>query len=174
MTAKRVPTARSRARVQPASQVSIPGFAIASVALVTAAALAEQSGRLDWLRLPTAVASYTVVSALGFSTTLVGCEIVTRHRVLDVATTCIPSGVFAVMLALIVATRASWPKRGAGVLFGAAVMFVANVLRVVAGVAVAQSAPQVFDVVHVVLLQVIPVVAAFAAWFVWARWAHAV
>lgn len=174
MIAKGAPAGDSRSLARLPSQVSIPGFALASVLLVTAASLAEQSGRLDWLRLPTAVASHAVVSALGFPTTLVGCEIVTRHRILDVATTCIPSGVLAVLLALVLATRTTWAKRVAGVLFGTAAMFVANVFRVVVGVAVAQSAPQVFDVVHVVALQTIPVIAAFAAWFAWARWAHAV
>lgn len=174
MTAKRAPARKSRALAHLPSQISIPVFALASIVLVTVASIAEQTGRLDWLRLPTAAASYKVVSALGFSTTLVGCEIVTRHRILDVATTCIPSGVFAVFLALTIATRTSWARRGAGMVFGVVVIFAANVLRVVAGVAVAQSAPQVFDVVHAVALQVIPILAPFAAWFVWARWADAV
>lgn len=149
-------------------RVSLPRFALAATVLVSASTAASVAGGLDAVRALTAASAWWVAGVVGLRTTLLGSEIVTASRVLDVATTCLPLGILAVLLAVVLATDTTWPRRFAGLAGAVVAMFVANVLRVVIGVWAAQSAPGVFDALHATVLQLVPMVAALGTWLLWA------
>lgn len=165
---------KSRKKAAPVrgAAVSLPVFAASAAVLVTLATLAEKTAGLDALRRATTDVSYRIVTALGMHTTRVGLSIVTRSRTLDVAAECIPLAVFAVMVAVIVATKTSWRMRLLGVVVGAISMFMANVVRVVVGVVIAQVVPAWFDLLHTTLLQLVAPTVAIGTWLVWARYAR--
>lgn len=165
---------KSRKKAAPArgAAVSLPVFAVSASVLVALATLAEKAAGLDAIRRVTTDVSYRIVTALGMHTTEVGLSIVTRSRTLDVAAECIPLAVFAVMVAVILATKTLWSMRAIGVVVGALSMFVANVVRVVVGVVIAQAVPAWFDLLHTTALQLVAPTVAIGTWLVWTRYAR--
>lgn len=148
--------------------VSLRRFIAAAVVMLGGTAVLTRVHALDSLRRATAASAWWVTGLLGMQTTLIGSEIFTRTRVIDVATACLPMGVLGVYIAAVLATRTGARDTLIGIVVGVAALFAANILRVVVGVWAAQSAPSLFDALHAGVLQFIPAVAALFVWLAWA------
>jgi exosortase/archaeosortase family protein len=154
-------------------RVSLARFLGWSAVLLPISTVVTLQDGVDPVRRATAWSAWWVAELMGLRTTLVGSEIYTRTRVLDVATACMPLSVLAVAIALSLATKAPPRTAAAGVAVAVIGQWLANVARVCVGIVAAQQVPGVFDMLHRHVLSLVPVVTAFVVWAAWARWADA-
>lgn len=77
----------------------------------------------------------------------------------------------ALFVAGILAFPAHWKKKAIGLAVGLLVIFVLNIIRIVALFLTSIYHPDLFGVMHIEVWQVIFILVAIATWFLWLRWA---
>lgn len=150
-------------------KVSLTRFGVSSAVFVSAAAMLTAMDGLEPLQRLTALAAAALAGAFGATTTVVGASIVTAAGPLDIATACLPLGMTAVFVALVVSTDTGMSRRVVGILLALAVALVANVVRLAILVWSAQRDPQAFGSLHQGLLQMLPEVLVFMLWLAWSE-----
>lgn len=151
-------------------RVSLPRFGVLSAILLLGVWWFAERGWLEPAQRASAWIAWAVSSAMGLKTTLIGCEIFTASRILDIAFACIPFTVLAIYFAGVLAAETTWTRRLLGCAYGLLGLLAANTIRVVAGVWAAQLNPALFDSVHQAgLMRVLPDATAFVVWLLWMR-----
>ncbi len=155
----------------PAASRAILGFVLRFVGgWVVVIALVSAVPALDRWAIGRTIASLGAIArTFGLGFTVSGSSIQIAGASMQIVADCTPLMPIAALAIAVFAFPAPWRWRGLGLVGGAVLLWVYNLLRIFALVPVLSWKPEWFDFIHVYLWQTMTLLVVFAIFLVWLR-----
>ena len=162
-------------RQQPAALSLTPWRLLASVAIIGASlglALTVYFGFLTggpirWIGEWTASSTSSVLNLLGGSTTANGTILSSSGFAADIVVECTAVGPLLLFMGAVFAFPSTLKAKGFGLLLGAVVLTVVNLVRIVSLFWIGETFPQYLDVAHLLVWQTAMIIIAIVLWLAW-------
>ncbi len=128
-------------------------------------------GAIQWLGEWNAASASAVLNMMGASTVAHGTVLSSSGFAVDITVECMAIGPVLLFIGGVLAFPSTPKDRCWGILFGAVVLTIVNVVRIASLFWIGKSLPQYLDVAHLLVWQAAIVVLAILLWVVWAQMA---